>query len=68
MMAKPIRALELHHPMINFLYNASYASPFALGRDKLLLNDKITALCQTNMPTKHFIKHYKQQKWILKNC
>ena len=47
---------------------SSYASPFALLLEKVLVNDKITALCQTNMPTKHFIKHYKQQKWILKNC
>ena len=62
MMAKPIRALELHYPMIYFLYYASYSSLFALEREKLLVNDKITALCQTNMPTKHYIKHYKQQK------
>ena len=47
---------------------SSHASPFALLLEKVLVNDKITALCQTNMPTKHFIKHYKQQKWILKNC
>ena len=47
---------------------SSYASPFALLLEKVLVNGKITALCQTNMATKNFIKHYKQQKWILKNC
>ena len=30
---------------------------------KLLVNDKITALYQTNMTQKHYIKRCKQQKW-----
>ena len=30
---------------------------------KLLVNDKITALYQTNMTPKHYIKRCKQQKW-----
>ena len=53
---------------LTVLFCSSHASPFALLLEKVLVNDKITALCQTNMPTKNFIKHYKQQKWILKNC
>ena len=35
---------------------------------KLLVNDKITASCQTNMSQKPYIKHFKRQKWTLKNC
>ena len=30
--------------------------------EKLLVNDKITALCQTNIPSKHYFKCNKQQK------
>ena len=30
--------------------------------ETLLVNDQVTASCQTNMPPKHYIKSYKQQK------
>lgn len=36
--------------------------------EKLLVNEKITASCQTNMSPNHHIKRYKQHKWTLKNC
>ena len=36
--------------------------------EKSLVNDKITALRQTNMSPKRHMKRYKQQKWTLKNC
>ena len=32
-----------------------------------LVNDKITPLCQTNLPLKHYFKRYKRQKLTLKN-
>ena len=32
-----------------------------------LVNDKITAWCQTNIPLKHYFKRYKRQKLTLKN-
>ena len=32
-----------------------------------LVNDKITALCQTDIPLKHYFKRYKRQKLTLKN-
>ena len=42
-------------------------SLFAMKLENVLVNDKITALCETNMPPKHYIKRYKQQKRTLKN-
>jgi len=45
-----------------------YTLLFAMKHEKFLLNEKITALSLTNMFPKHNIKHYKQQKWTLKNC
>ena len=35
---------------------------FAVKLKKLLVNDKITASCQTSMSPKHYINHYLQQK------
>ena len=35
--------------------------------EKLLVNDKIRASCQTNMSPRHYVKLYKQQKWTLEN-
>ena len=41
--------------------------PYSLRNlKKLLVNDKITALCQTNMSPKHNLSPYKQQKGTLK--
>ena len=36
--------------------------------EKSPVNDKITALCETNMPPKRYLKRYKQQSKTLKNC
>ena len=45
------------------------ASFFTMQLEKLLVNEKkTTASCHTNMSPKHCIKHYKPQKWTLKNC
>ena len=40
-----------------------YTSLFAVELEKILVNAdlKITALCQTNMSPKHYIKYYKQK-------
>ena len=46
----------------------NYASLLVMELEKSLVNDKITALCQTNMSPKRHMKRYKQQKWTLKNC
>ena len=55
--------------LIDYVYNANYASLLAMELAKLLVNGNITASCQTNMSSKHKIKRYKQQKWTLrKNC
>ena len=43
-------------------------SLFAMKLENVLVNDKITALCETNMPPKHYIKRYKRQNQTLKNC
>ena len=43
-------------------------SLFAVRLENVLVNDKITALWETNMPRKHYIKRYKPQNQTLKNC
>ena len=48
--------------MVHFVSNAIYASLLVMKLEKLLVNDKITALCPTNMFPKHYIKRYKLQK------
>ena len=49
-------------------YCQYYASLLAMECwwKKLLINEKITASCQTNLPLWYYIKSYKQQKWTLK--
>ena len=44
-------------------------SPMELNvsEETILVNNKLTASCPTNMSPKYYIKCYKQQKWILKN-
>ena len=55
-----------HGWLIHFVYRCQLRVIFAMILGKLLLNGKIIALLyQTNMPCKHNIKHYKQQKWTL---
>ena len=34
----------------------------------LVIDDKITASCPTNMPSKHYIKRYEKEMEKLKNC
>ena len=63
-------SVDLRHGcLVHFVYNlnnVNYASSFQL--EKLInANEKIAELCQTNMPPKHYIKRYKQQKWTLKS-
>ena len=41
---------------------ANYVSLFAMDLEKLLVNDKIKALRQTNMSPKDYIKYLKKQK------
>ena len=41
---------------------------FRLAMKLLLIDDKITASCPTNMPSKHYIKRYEKEKEKLKNC
>ena len=50
----------------HFVYNATHASLFVMRIGKLLVDEKITALYQTNMFPEHYIKRYKQQKRPLK--
>ena len=45
---------------VHFVYYASYASLFAMKLEKLRVNDKTTAWCQTNTSPKHYIKRCKQ--------
>ena len=40
--------------------DAKHASLFAMKLEKLLVNDKITASCQTNMFPKHCIRRWRQ--------
>ena len=67
MIAKPIRTLELHNPMIQFLI-MPITHPYSQWR-KLQANDKITASFQTKyVPQPLNIKLIKQQKQTLENC
>ena len=45
---------------------ANYMSLFTMDLEKLLVNDKIKALRQTNMSPKDYIKYFKKQ--TLQNC
>ena len=45
----------------HFVYNATRASLFVMRIGKLLVDDKITALYQSNLFHKHYIKRYKPQ-------
>ena len=54
--------------LVHVVYNASYASFFAMELEKSLVNDDIRATCKTNLSPKHYIKRYKQQELTLKNC
>ena len=61
MMAKPIRALELHYSMILTVFNNgnyTFLSPMEL--EELLVNVKSTASCQTNT-----VKFQKQAPWLI---
>ena len=50
MMAKPIRALELHSSMILTVFNnANYTFLFAMELEELVVNVKSTASCQTSI-------------------
>ena len=51
-----------HGCLVRFFNYTNYVSLFALELDKLLVNDKIIASCQTNISPKHCIKGYRQQK------
>ena len=67
MIAKPIRALELYYPMIQFSI-VPITHPYSQWK-KLQANDKITASVQTKyVPQPLNIKRYKQQKQTLVNC
>ena len=44
-----------------------YASLFSMEFKKLLVNDKITASCQTNMSPKHYFNLYILEKLTLNN-
>ena len=67
MMAKPIRALEFHNPMIQSL-RLPITHPYSQWR-KLQANDKITASFQTKYaPQPLSIKRCKQHKQTLENC
>ena len=51
-----------------FRYNINCTSLFAMRIKKSPGNDKITALCEINIPPRRYFKRYKQQKQTLKNC
>ena len=55
-----------HDCLVHFVNNSGHTSLLAMELKKLLVNDKITASCQTNMSLKHYIKGCKQQKRTLK--
>ena len=56
-----IRILQLLKDWgVHFVYCASYASLLAMKLEKLPVNDKTTAWCQTNTSPKHYIKRCKQ--------
>ena len=45
-----------HSRLLHFVYTANYASSFASELETFLVNNKITALCQTNMSPQYYIK------------
>ena len=45
-----------HDCLVHFVNNSGHTSLLAMELKKLLVNDKITASCQTNMSLKHYIK------------
>ena len=56
-----IRILQLLKDWgVHFVYYARYASLFAMKLEKIRVNDKTTAWCQTNTSPKHYIKRCKQ--------
>ena len=58
-MAKPMRAPELHYPMIQFLITSIYM----LSRYRtyeVLVNDEIAASCRTIVTPKHYFKHHNE--------
>ena len=65
------KALSFEAWALTSMKKNSYWKPLCHGflghvvikNKKLLVNEKITALCQTNMTPKHYIKRCKQQKW-----
>ena len=62
MMAKPIRALELHYSVILTVFNnANYTFLFAMELKELLVNVKSTASCQTSI--KSNITKNKNEVW-----
>ena len=65
-----LKGLCRHGCLVHYVYDANYASLFAMELAKILVNGKnITGSCHWNMSPKHEIKRYKQQKCTLrKNC
>ena len=47
---------------LTFVTNADYASLFAMESEKLLANDKITTLCETNNVSETFFKKLQRTK------
>ena len=64
MLKRAVSRLSIVHFQVNY---ADYASLFALELEKLLLNNKTTALCQANMSPKHCIKPYQRLQTTTKN-
>lgn len=64
MLKRAVSRLSTVHFQVNY---ADYASLFAVELEKLLLNNKTTALCQANMSTKHCIKPYQRLQTTTKN-
>ena len=48
--------------LVQVVYNASYASFFAMELEKSLVNDDVRATCKTKLSPKHYMKRYKQQE------
>jgi len=55
---KDVSRLSFSH----FVNDTNDAYIFTMELEKFLVNDKITASCQTNVCPKHYIRYYKQQK------
>ena len=62
MMAKPIRALELHYPTIQLLI-MPVTRPYSLWKLRNTSEWQNHSFCQTKHVRKHYISRYKQQKW-----